>query len=42
MNEFVGKPVHLFQFNSMHKWERYGEANEYPGVAWIEGPWVIR
>lgn len=42
MNEFVGKPVHLFQFNSMHKWERYGEANEYPGVAWIEGPWVIK
>ena len=26
----------------MHKWERYGEMNEYPGVAWIEGPWVIK
>ena len=40
--EFVGKPVHLFGFNPMHKWERYGEMNEYPGVAWIEGPWVIK
>ena len=40
--EFVGKPVHLFGFNPMHAWERYGEMNEYPGVAWIEGPWVIK
>lgn len=38
----MGKPVHLFGFNPMHKWERYGEMNEYPGVAWIEGPWVIK
>lgn len=42
LNEFVGKPVHILQFNPMHKWERYGEMNEYPGVAWIEGPWVIK
>ncbi len=42
MNEFAGKPVHLFGFNSEHIWERYGEMNEYPGVAWIEGPWVIK
>ena len=42
LNEFEGKPVHLFQFNPEHKWERYGEMNEYPGVAWIEGPWVIK
>ena len=42
MNEFAGKPVHLIQFNPDHVWERYGEMNEYPGVAWIEGPWVIK
>ena len=42
MNEFAGKPVHLLQFNPEHIWERYGEFNEYPGVAWIEGPWVIK
>ena len=34
--------VHLFGFNPMHAWERYGEKNEYPGVAWIEGPWIIK
>ena len=26
----------------MHAWERYGEMNEYPTVAWIEGPWIIK
>lgn len=40
--EFAGKPVHLIQFDPSHKWECYGEMNEYPGVAWIEGPWVIK
>ena len=42
LTKFVGTPVHLFGFNPMHAWERYGEKNEYPGVAWIEGPWVIK
>lgn len=42
VSKFVGKPVHLFGFNPMHKWERYGDANEYPTVAWIEGPWIIK
>ena len=42
LTTFAGKPVHLFGFNPMHAWERYGEMNEYPGVAWIEGPWVIK
>ena len=42
LTTFVGTPVHLFGFNPMHAWERYGEKNEYPGVAWIEGPWVIK
>jgi hypothetical protein len=23
-------------------WERWGEKNEYPGIAWIEGPWMFK
>lgn len=42
LTRFAGKPTHLFGFNPMHAWERYGERNEYPGVAWIEGPWIIK
>ena len=42
LTRFDGEPVHLFVFNPMHAWERYGEFNEYPGVAWIEGPWIIK
>ena len=42
LTKFLDKPTHLFGFNPMHAWERYGEANEYPTVAWIEGPWVIK
>ena len=40
LTRFVGKPKHLFGFNNSHLWERYGEMNEYPDVAWIEGPWM--
>ena len=42
LTTFQGTPTHLFGFNPMHAWERYGEMNEYPSVAWIEGPWVIK
>jgi len=42
LTRFMEKPTHLFGFNPMHAWERYGEMNEYPGVAWIEGPWIIK
>ena len=42
LTRFAEKPTHLFGFNPMHAWERYGEKNEYPGVAWIEGPWIIK
>lgn len=42
LTRFLEKPTHLFGFNPMHDWERYGEMNEYPGVAWIEGPWIIK
>jgi len=40
LTRFAGPPKHLFGFNKDHLWERYGEMNEYPDVAWIEGPWL--
>ncbi|MGO8763610.1 MAG: family 43 glycosylhydrolase [Limisphaerales bacterium] len=40
LTRFAGPPKHLFSFNSDHVWEHYGEMNEYPDVAWIEGPWL--
>ena len=40
LTRFAGPPKHLFAFNSDHVWERYGDMNEYPEVAWIEGPWL--
>lgn len=42
LSRFVGPVQHLFGFNAEHEWERYGEMNEYQGVAWIEGPWVFK
>ena len=40
LTRFAGQVKHLFGFNSKHIWERYGEMNEYPDVAWVEGPWL--
>jgi len=40
LTRFAGPVRHLFAFNKDHVWERYGEMNEYPDVAWIEGPWM--
>ena len=40
LSRFAGPVKHLFGFNSEHIWERYGEMNEYPDVAWVEGPWM--
>ncbi len=40
LTRFAAAPTHLFSFDSDHMWERYGEMNEYPDVAWIEGPWL--
>ncbi|MDR1556546.1 MAG: family 43 glycosylhydrolase [Tannerellaceae bacterium] len=40
LTRFAGPVKHLFGFDSNHLWERYGEMNEYPDVAWIEGPWM--
>ncbi|HEX2921532.1 MAG TPA: family 43 glycosylhydrolase [Bacteroidales bacterium] len=42
LSRFAGPVKHLFGFNGDHTWERYGEMNEYPDVAWIEGPWMIK
>jgi xylan 1,4-beta-xylosidase len=40
LTKFAGPVKHLFGFSSDHIWERYGEMNEYPDVAWVEGPWL--
>jgi len=40
LTKFSGPVKHLFGFNNSHIWERYGEMNEYPDVAWVEGPWM--
>ena len=40
LSTFAGPVKHLFRFNGDHIWERYGEMNEYPDVAWVEGPWM--
>jgi xylan 1,4-beta-xylosidase len=40
LTKFAAPPKHLFGFNKDHIWERYGEMNEYPDVAWVEGPWL--
>ena len=42
LSRFVGPVKHLIGFNTEHEWERYGEMNEYPDVAWVEGPWMTR
>ena len=42
LTRFAAAPTHLFSFNKDHVWERYGEMNEYPDVAWIEGPWLTK
>jgi len=34
-------PVQLFfAFESDHRWERYGNRNEYSTHSWVEGPWM--
>lgn len=42
ISRLVGEPKHLFSFNPAHKFESYGEVNEYQSVAWVEGPWVYK
>ena len=42
LTQFVGPVTHHFSFNPDHVWERQGEMNEFPDVAWIEGPWIYK
>jgi xylan 1,4-beta-xylosidase len=42
LTRFAAAPKHLFGFDKSHRWERYGEMNEYSEVTWIEGPWMIK
>jgi hypothetical protein len=42
LNRFAAAPKKLFGFDPSHVWERYGEANEYPDVSWIEGSWMLK
>ncbi|MDO5443441.1 MAG: family 43 glycosylhydrolase [Bacteroidia bacterium] len=42
ITQFEGPVTHHFSFNPNHIWERQGEHNEYPDVAWIEGPWIYK
>jgi hypothetical protein len=42
LTKFAAAPKHLFGFDPNHKWERWGENNEFTHLAWIEGPWVIK
>jgi len=42
LTRFAAAPKRLFGFDKSHRWERYGEMNEYSEVTWIEGPWMIK
>jgi hypothetical protein len=42
LTRFAAAPRHLFGFQPSHKWEHWGEANEYAHEAWIEGPWMFK
>jgi xylan 1,4-beta-xylosidase len=42
LNHLTVAPKHLFGFDSKYVWERWGEKNEYTGIAWIEGPWMFK
>jgi hypothetical protein len=42
LTRLAAAPKHLFGFDPSHVWERWGERNEYTGIAWIEGPWMFK
>jgi hypothetical protein len=42
LTHLTAAPKHLFGFDPSHVWERWGEKNEYTGIAWIEGPWAFK
>jgi hypothetical protein len=31
-----------FSYNPEHIWERWGDRNEFPDIAWIEAPWMTK
>jgi hypothetical protein len=33
---------HCFAYVHQHRWERWGDANEFSEVAWIEAPWMTK
>ena len=42
LTHLTAAPKHLFASTPSHVWERWGENNEYTGIAWIEGPWMFK
>jgi hypothetical protein len=38
----AAESVNCFAYDPAHVWERWGDANEFPDVAWIEAPCVIK
>jgi len=42
LTRFAAAPKRLFGFQPEHRWERWGESNEYAHEAWIEGPWMFK
>jgi len=38
----IGKPVKLIDFNPENRFERFGDGNEHPRMAWIEGESMFR
>lgn len=38
----LGPSVHCFAYDPAHVWERWGDANEFHDVAWIEAACVIK
>ena len=40
LTRFDGPRVHCFAFNTDHAWERFGEHNQDPDLAYIEGGWI--
>lgn len=38
----AGPSRNCIRYNPEHIWERWGDANEFPDIAWIESPCVIK
>ena len=42
LTRFAAAPTHFFGFDSSHIWERFGSANSYSEVSWLEAPWMTK